>query len=136
MGHSGLTADPRFASLRARQDNVLALDEILGSWTRTRDARELAETLRSRGVAAYKSLNSIDMVADEHLWQRGFYTHVVDGKNRSLATLGGPWRLSATPASVHRAAPILGEHNDYVLGDLLGLSASERQRLVASKVIY
>jgi crotonobetainyl-CoA:carnitine CoA-transferase CaiB-like acyl-CoA transferase len=44
--------------------------------------------------------------------------------------------MSATPAAVHRAAPLLGEHNDYVLGELLGLSAGERQRLIEAKVVY
>jgi crotonobetainyl-CoA:carnitine CoA-transferase CaiB-like acyl-CoA transferase len=44
--------------------------------------------------------------------------------------------MSATPASIHHAAPLLGEHNDYVLGELLGLSAVERQRLAADKIIY
>jgi crotonobetainyl-CoA:carnitine CoA-transferase CaiB-like acyl-CoA transferase len=44
--------------------------------------------------------------------------------------------MSATSTSVGRGAPLLGEHNDYVLGELLGLSDSERQRLVAAKIIY
>jgi crotonobetainyl-CoA:carnitine CoA-transferase CaiB-like acyl-CoA transferase len=44
--------------------------------------------------------------------------------------------MSATPPSIHRAAPLLGEHNDYVLGELLGLSTGERQRLIEKKVIY
>jgi crotonobetainyl-CoA:carnitine CoA-transferase CaiB-like acyl-CoA transferase len=44
--------------------------------------------------------------------------------------------MSATPASIHRAAPLLGEHNDYVLGELLGLSKAERERLIAAKVVY
>jgi crotonobetainyl-CoA:carnitine CoA-transferase CaiB-like acyl-CoA transferase len=44
--------------------------------------------------------------------------------------------MSATPPSVERAAPLLGEHNDYVFGELLGLSAEERRQLVADKVIF
>jgi crotonobetainyl-CoA:carnitine CoA-transferase CaiB-like acyl-CoA transferase len=44
--------------------------------------------------------------------------------------------MSATPPSIHRAAPLLGEHNDYVLGELLGLSTGERQRLIAEKIVY
>jgi crotonobetainyl-CoA:carnitine CoA-transferase CaiB-like acyl-CoA transferase len=44
--------------------------------------------------------------------------------------------MSVTALSVERAAPMLGEHNDYVLGKLLGISAEQRQRLIAEKIIY
>jgi len=120
----------------SRQMHSQELDEIVANWTRTKDARELGATLRARGVAAFKSLSSIDLVGDEHLWERGFFTHVTDNKQRSIPIVGAPWRMSATPAAVHRAAPLLGEHNDYVLGELLGLSAGERQRLIEAKVVY
>jgi crotonobetainyl-CoA:carnitine CoA-transferase CaiB-like acyl-CoA transferase len=136
MGESSLAGNPRYADSLSRRTNSHELDESLETWTRTRDARELAAALRSHGVAAFKSLNSIDLVTDEHLWQRGFYSHVTDSKQRSIPIVGAPWRMSATPASVSRAAPLLGEHNDYVLGTLLGLSAEERQRLIEQKIVY
>ena len=94
------------------------------------------ELLRERGVAAFKSLSSIDIISDAHLWKRGFYAHVTDSKGGSIPIVGAPWRMSATSASIRRAAPLLGEHNDYVLGELLGLSAAERRRLVAEKIVY
>lgn len=87
-------------------------------------------------MAASKSLNSIDLVSDDHLWNRGFYGYVCDSKQESVAIVGAPWRMSLTPATIENAAPLLGEHNDYVLGGLLGLSVAERQRLAAEKVIY
>jgi crotonobetainyl-CoA:carnitine CoA-transferase CaiB-like acyl-CoA transferase len=126
----------RYLDSRSRQIHSQELDETLASLTRTKDAQELGAALRSHGVAALKSLNSIDLVSDAHLWERGFYTHVTDSKHRSIPIVGAPWRMSATPPSIHRAAPLLGEHNDYVLGELLGLSTGERQRLIEKKVIY
>ncbi|MGA2396492.1 MAG: CoA transferase [Steroidobacteraceae bacterium] len=125
-----------YADARARRLNVHALDHTLAAWTRTRSAGALAGDLQRRGVAAFKSLNSIDLVSDATLWERGFYSHVTDHAQRSIPIVGAPWRMSATPASIARAAPNLGEHNDYVLGELLGLSVEKRQRLVAEKVIY
>jgi crotonobetainyl-CoA:carnitine CoA-transferase CaiB-like acyl-CoA transferase len=136
MGESGLAADSRFADPDCRQVNVEALEQVLANWTRSRDASATAQVLRASGVASFMSLNSIDLISDEHLWKREFYLHVTDGKQRSIPIVGAPWRLSATPASIKRAAPLLGEHNDYVLGELLGLSPSERQRLVAEKIVY
>lgn len=126
----------RYADAAARHLNASALDEALAAWTRTRGARELGSDLQRRGIAAFKSLNSIDLVSNETLWQREFYSYVTDRKRRSIPIVGSPWRMSATPPSIQRAAPELGEHNDYVLGELLGLSVEERQRLAAEKVIY
>ena len=126
----------RYPDNRSRQANLQPLEETLASWTRTRDARRLEALLRDRGVAAFKSLSSIDLVGDEHLWNRGFYAHVTDNKQRSNPIVGAPWKMSATPAMIQRAAPTLGEHNDYVLGELLGLSVPERQRLIEQKVVY
>jgi benzylsuccinate CoA-transferase BbsF subunit len=126
----------RYPDLPARRRSVRELDDRLAAWTSTHAARELAERLQGRGVAAFKSLNSIELVSDETLWQRQFYCHVTDRKERSIPIVGAPWRMPATPFPVDRAAPYLGEQNDYVFGELLGLSAAERQRLVADKVIY
>jgi crotonobetainyl-CoA:carnitine CoA-transferase CaiB-like acyl-CoA transferase len=49
---------------------------------------------------------------------------------------GIPWRLSDTPGRISRPAPLLGEHNQYVFGNLLGLSAAEIRRLVEAEAIY
>ncbi|MBI4296094.1 MAG: hypothetical protein HY667_03130 [Chloroflexi bacterium] len=50
-----------------------------------------------------------------------------------LASL--PWRLSDSPKGNYQAVPLLGEHNDYVFGTLLGLSREEIRQLVEEKVI-
>jgi crotonobetainyl-CoA:carnitine CoA-transferase CaiB-like acyl-CoA transferase len=126
----------RYPGLHSRRRNVRELDDKLAAWTSTQSARELGDRLQRRGVAAFKSLNSIDLVSDETLWQREFYGHVTDRMQRSIPIVGAPWRMSATPPSIGRAAPRLGEQNDYVLGELLGLSTEQRQRLAAEKVIY
>jgi crotonobetainyl-CoA:carnitine CoA-transferase CaiB-like acyl-CoA transferase len=136
MGQPALAGDRRYADRRSRRMNACDLDGIVASWTRSRDARELATELQQKQVAAFKSLNSIELVSDEHLWQRGFYRYVTDSKQRSIAIVGAPWHMSVTTPTIDRAAPLLGEHNDYVFGTLLGLSLEERQRLAARKVIY
>ena len=46
------------------------------------------------------------------------------------------WRLSKTPAAIRRHGPLIGEDNDYVLGQLLGMSQEEMARLVDEQVIY
>ncbi len=136
MGDPALIVDPRYSDTASRQANAPELDQVLATWTATQDARELEAELRGRGVAAFKSLNSIDLISDQRLWDRGFYRHVTDSKQHPVSIVGAPWRMSVTSTSIDRAAPLLGEHNDYVLGELLGLSVAERQRLVAEKIVY
>jgi crotonobetainyl-CoA:carnitine CoA-transferase CaiB-like acyl-CoA transferase len=136
MGSAALAADPRFVDCRSRVAHASELDQLLETWTKPQDARALSASLQCRGVAAFKSLNSVDLVADDQLWRHGFYQQVTDSAGQQSPTTGAPWRMSLTPTGFTRAAPSLGEHNDYVLGELLGLSASERERLRADKVVY
>jgi crotonobetainyl-CoA:carnitine CoA-transferase CaiB-like acyl-CoA transferase len=136
MGGGAVAADPRFVDRQSRVAHAAELDQLLEAWTKPQDARELSASLRRQGVAAFKSLNSVDLVADEQLWRHGFYQQVTDSAGQQSPTTGAPWRMSVTPTGFTRAAPTLGEHNDYVLGELLGLSASERERLKAEKVVY
>ena len=136
MEMPALAREARYVDGISRRKNSNTLDEIVGDWTRTREARPLAAMLQSKGIAACKSSNSIDLVSDEHLWQRGFYAPVTDSEQRSTAIVGAPWHMSVTPPAIERAAPRLGEQNDYVLGELLGLSAAERQRLIDAKIVY
>ena len=58
--------------------------------------------------------------------------HPLSGR-RLLA--GPPWRFSKTPASIRQPAPLLGQHNHYVLNELLGMSEEEIQRLEQEGVI-
>ena len=50
--------------------------------------------------------------------------------------LGAPWKLSETPAKVTKASPVMGENNEYVFGELLGMRGSEIKQLIAEQVIY
>jgi len=136
MGRPELAADRRYADSGSRCRAAEELDRLLGAWTRGQDADELSARLRERGIAAFKSVNSIELIADAQLWQRDFYHAVMDSLQCETPIAGAPWRMSVSNPSVERAAPRLGEHNDYVLGDLLGLSESERQRLVDEKIVY
>jgi crotonobetainyl-CoA:carnitine CoA-transferase CaiB-like acyl-CoA transferase len=49
---------------------------------------------------------------------------------------GIPMRLSATPGGIRSPSPIIGEVNDYVLGDLLGLSRADRDSLIAEGAVW
>jgi crotonobetainyl-CoA:carnitine CoA-transferase CaiB-like acyl-CoA transferase len=133
MGMPAIADDTAFASHTARKANETALDTLIAGWSSDRDAAELADALQQAGIAAARSLNSLDLVADPTLWARGFYTQVTDRTGQSRTALGPAWLMSR-PAEVRDAAPRLGEHNAYVLGTILGLSADEQQALAAGGI--
>lgn len=117
LGAGALAA--RYPTVDARQSNAAALDAELSALTRHHDAADLARRLRSVGVPAAKSATATDVIGDEMLWGRGTYRFVSDRLEGQRPVLGPSW-LMTRPARIERGAPILGEHNDYVLGDILG----------------
>jgi len=134
MGQPGLAEDPRFRAHTDRKANECELDRFVSAWTVGRDAVELAGELQKRGVAAAKSQNSVDLVSDQHLWASGFFRHVSDHAGQSKPIVGPSWKMSRE-ASISDAAPRLGQHNAYVLGDILGLSDEQQRQLAVAGII-
>jgi crotonobetainyl-CoA:carnitine CoA-transferase CaiB-like acyl-CoA transferase len=133
MGQPGLAEDPRFRTCADRKANEPELDRLVSGWTATCDAAELAIELQTQGLAAAKSLSSLDLVANPHLWARDFFREVRDQAGRTKPIVGPSWKMSR-PATISEGAPRLGQHNDYVFGEILGLSAERRRELEAAGV--
>ena len=81
-------------------------------------------------------MNIEDQFADPHLQERGAYVEIEHPHVGIEWLFGMPWLLSDTPGGVRTPAPSLGQHNEYVLCQLLGLSAQELERLQAAQVVY
>ena len=128
MGNSALGDDPRFKRFEDRKPNEAELDKLVAAWTASCDARELVSDLQKRGVAAGKSQNSVDMASDPLLWERGFYPELTQFDGTTKPVIGPSWRMTRG-ARISDGAPGLGEHTAYVLGDILGLSSEDQQRL-------
>jgi crotonobetainyl-CoA:carnitine CoA-transferase CaiB-like acyl-CoA transferase len=133
MGEPGLAEAPRFRTLADRKANEAELDALVSAWSRGRDAGALVDALQAAGVAAAKSASSVDLVSDAHLWARGFYLDVTDRSGERRPIVGPSWRMSEA-AEITDGAPQLGQHNAYVFGEILGLSAAEQKRLVEAGV--
>ncbi len=130
-----LAAEPQFATLANRIENHQALDNAIGARTKGHNAAELADRLRKAGVPAFKSMNSIDLCSDEFLWGRQGYRMVTDHRNGSRPTIGPSWRITPDGPDVQRGAPLLGEHNEYVYREILGLPQDRFDDLIDRKVI-
>ena len=107
----------------------------MGEWTKERSAEEVVGSLQSAGIAAGLVQNGADLAEDPQLRARGFFVdleHPVMGMTMSD---GSAVRLSDTPAVYSRAAPVLGQDNDYVYRCLLGIPGEDIERYIADRVI-
>jgi benzylsuccinate CoA-transferase BbsF subunit len=136
VGDARLADDERFADAFSRWQNQEALDELIGEWTAARTPVEVMEALQAAGVAAMPVYGGEEIVTDRHVLARGVIEEVEHPLMGTKKVLGPPWRLTKTPARVLRHGPLLGQHNDYVLGDLLGMSKDDIARLTAEEVLY
>ncbi|MDT3441962.1 CoA transferase [Pseudofrankia sp. BMG5.37] len=95
-----------------------------------RDADELAAQLQQLGVPAYPVRDGRDLVeADEQLAARGFYVDLEHPLVGKVAHEGVVAHLSETPGAIRRPAPLLGQHTDELLVELLGLGPDELRTL-------
>jgi benzylsuccinate CoA-transferase BbsF subunit len=109
------------------------LDEIIERWTRERDPREAMEALQRVGVAAMMVHTGLSIGEDPHVQERGVFETVVHPRIGEKAVVRPPWRLE--DVRVRRPAPLIGEHTDYILEEILGLPRDEIDRLAAAGVL-
>jgi crotonobetainyl-CoA:carnitine CoA-transferase CaiB-like acyl-CoA transferase len=119
-----LARDPRYATMAARKEHEAELDALLESWTRDRDRDVVVEQLAAAGVTAAPSRDGRDLYADRHLRARGAFVTVEHPELGPLELVGPPFRLGEAPLRM-TTAPLLGEHTDAVLSELLALGEEE-----------
>ncbi|WP_406317427.1 CoA transferase [Streptosporangium sp. NBC_01639] len=135
MGAEELAEDPRYATHGARGEHMAALDQIIATWTAGSPAAELLALLNGGGVPAGRIYRAKDMFEDPHFAAREAIVRVPHPDFGELAMHNVVPKLSATPGSVRTTGPTLGQHNDEVYRELLGLTAEEIAGLSADGVI-
>jgi crotonobetainyl-CoA:carnitine CoA-transferase CaiB-like acyl-CoA transferase len=135
MGKPELVTDKRFTNATARKANEDALEDIISSWTKERDRWDVTEALQKVGVAAFPSMSNKDLATNRHLTARGYLVQKEHPEVGKRIHAGIPWQMSGSPCEVRAAAPLRGQHTDYVLRDILGLPESEVRKLREGKVL-
>lgn len=135
MGCPALADDPRFADGFRRQRHQDELERLIGAWTRGKDHWEVAKALQAGGIAAFPAFSSQEVFEDPHYAERQTYIEVEQRTGRQTI-YGVPWKLSKTPGGVRRAAPSVGQDNQQVYSEMLGLSLDEIAALERDKVLY
>ncbi|MCA1715917.1 MAG: CoA transferase [Actinobacteria bacterium] len=134
-GHPEWAEDERYATHNARGENQEELDDMISGWTKERTVDEALEVLKEAGVPAGKVFTAKDMVEDPHYAVRENVVSVEDPEMGPFPMQNVVPRLNETPGKVRWTGPALGQHNDEVYGEVLGLSEEEREALRERGVI-
>lgn len=126
IGCAGLGADERFATNAARVAHVDALEEAVTPFLVTETVETWVDRLTGVGVPA-GPVNRIDQVfALEHTRAREMIVEMATpAREKPLRLVGNPLNMSATPVSYRHPPPQLAEGKDYVLGEILAMSADQ-----------
>jgi benzylsuccinate CoA-transferase BbsF subunit len=126
MGDPEWSQDARFDTVNGRWHSQDEIDAHLSAWTAEFDHYDLMHRLQQHGVPAGAVLNGLEMLTDPQLVARGWWEQVTPPEiGTPFPMITPPWRMSGSPYLPMPPAPRLGEHNDLVYRDILGLSDKE-----------
>jgi crotonobetainyl-CoA:carnitine CoA-transferase CaiB-like acyl-CoA transferase len=134
-GRPELAADPRFAKNQDRVRNRAVLVPLLETIMRGRPKTEWLAALEAAKVPCGAINNLAEVFADPHVQERGMVQRWQHPAKRDLALVASPLKLEKTPVRADLPPPLLGEHTQQVLQQLLGYGPEELGRLKEGKVI-
>jgi len=134
IGHPEVPEDPRFKDRKEREKYIEELTGIIEDWTSKHAKHEVMKVMGEAGVPCGAVLDSVELLNDPHLKERGMVV-TVDHPVRGKFTMPGcPVKLEDSPAEVE-SAPLLGQHNAEIYGKMLGLKDSDLEQLKQQGVI-
>ncbi len=132
---AGLPADWAPLTVGGRRSRADEIESAIAAWTAGRDPDALAEKLQSAGVAAHAVQHSAQVVADPQLAHRGYLRDVPHIRYGTVKVEGSQARWSRTQPDPAFAGPLVGQHTQYVLEELLGYDTDEIAELVVAGAI-
>ena len=120
IGRPDLAEDPRFSTNQGRVEHVEVLDRLIGEWASRHPIKEVQKKLDEAGVPAGPIYSIEDIVHDEHYQARGMLETVTLPDGKDVLVPGIVPKLSETPGGIEWVGPKLGQHNEEILGSLLG----------------
>ncbi len=130
-----LASDERFAHATGRVELQEELDAAISEWTLRHTDYQAAGLLQAAGVPAGPSLDSTRVPHDPQV-RDAAKVKVEGGDGRATEFAWVPWHFDDGQEPRFTPEPTLGQHNDYVYRELLGLSRAEVDSLVEAQVIY
>jgi formyl-CoA transferase len=124
----GLAKDPKYATIGERRKNQAGVWEALGEFALKYTKREFMNILNELDVPCGPIMSTEDLFADEHVKGREMMVELDHPQRGKWWNVGMPIKLSASPAKIERS-PLLGEHTDEVLREVLGYDTAKIEGL-------
>jgi len=135
LGHPEWAGDERFATNPLRAKHRLVLVPLLAEVLKTRRVREWYADFDAAGVPSGPINGFAEVFADPQIVHREMLLQQAHASAGTVPQVANPVKFSATPVAYRRAPPVLGEHTDEVLREVLSLGDAELDGLRAGKVI-
>ena len=136
IGNPPWTKMEIFADGYRRLEHQEELDKFISQWTADKNHYEVMEVLQKAGVAATPCADTEDRFLDPHFQEREVHIPFEHPATGVDWIPGMVCKLSKTSGGVRKPAPLLGQHNQYVFGKLLGLSEEAITRLEEQEILY
>jgi formyl-CoA transferase len=124
IGEPGWKEDPDYAKPEARLDKIPQIFDRIEEWTKTKTKFEVMEACNPLNIPCGPILSMKEIAEEPSLRATGTVVEVDHPTRGKYLTVGNPVKLSDSPAEVKRS-PLLGEHTDEILSEVLGMSASD-----------
>ena len=135
MCRDELADDALYKTHLVRGENQKSLDDLISAWTIKFNTEELLDLLEGNGVPAGKIFTAKDMLNDPHYKARDTLVDVEHPEYKNLKMQNVFPRFSKTPGKVNWTGPEIGQHNDEIYKDLLGMGEDKLETLKQEKVI-
>ena len=126
MGREELIDDERFRTRQARTDNGALLNELVLAWTMQHTKVALYERIAGTGCPIGYFATAEDVVHSPQLAAHEFFVPCTHPAAENVLLPAAPYRLSRTPWRLRRPAPLLGQHNQEILGTLRNQAPTRR----------
>jgi len=126
--------DPEYATPPARLNKLTYIFDTIEEWTKTKDKREVMEICNPLNIPCGPVLSMKELAEEPSLRETGTIVEVDHPDRGKYLTVGLPIKLSDSPAEVHRS-PLLGEHTEEILTQVLGYGGDELDRVKLSGAV-
>lgn len=134
IGREDLIDDPRYTEQKERNQRFDEVYAFIRSWTEKHDKFTVMKTFGEVGIPCGAVFDSQDIMTDPHLRERGMIVTVEHAARGPITMPGCAVQLTDSPVAV-KPAPLLGQHNEEVYRDFLGLSGDALKTLAEEGVI-
>ena len=135
IGSPNWSQDPKFATPAARKENEDELDRLIEEWTMNQTAEGVAFLMQRAQVPAALVQNAEDLFHDPQLKHRQAFAGLDHPEIGTYHISTAAFRSSTYSSRPRFPAPLMGEHNEYVLKEFLGMSDDEIADMVAEEAL-